>query len=136
MPDGEIFTAPVENSVEGKGCFEFRAIAGGREVAGIRLRFEKGKVVEATAEKNEADLKEMLAADPGACRPGEVGVGGAPGGAAVKAEPGVAPVHRLPTSIRRWVVRPSAVSLETGVLPEPYPAAEIRLSGGGPSVAQ
>src|SRR3989304_887602 len=81
MPDGEIFTAPVENAVEGKVCFEFPAIAGGREVAGIRLRFEKGKVVEATAEKNEAYLKEMLAADPGACRLGEVGIGANPGGA-------------------------------------------------------
>jgi aminopeptidase len=79
MPDGEIFTAPVETSVEGKVCFEFPAIAGGREVAGIRLRFEKGKVVEATAEKNEAYLKEMLAADPGACRLGEFGIGANPG---------------------------------------------------------
>ena len=75
MPDGEIFTAPVETSVEGKVHFEFPAIAGGREVAGIRLRFEKGKVVEATAEKNEAYLREMLAADPGACRLGEFGIG-------------------------------------------------------------
>ncbi len=79
MPDGEIFTAPVETSVEGKVCFEFPAIAGGREVAGIRLRFEKGKVVEATAEKNEPYLKEMLAADPGACRLGEFGIGANPG---------------------------------------------------------
>jgi aminopeptidase len=79
MPDGEIFTAPVETSVEGKVWFEFPAIAGGREVAGIRLRFEKGKVVEATAEKNEAYLTEMLAADPGACRLGEFGIGANPG---------------------------------------------------------
>ncbi len=75
MPDGEIFTAPVETSVEGKVYFEFPAIAGGREVAGIRLRFEQGKIVEATAEKNESYLKEMLAADPGACRLGEFGIG-------------------------------------------------------------
>ena len=75
MPDGEIFTAPVETSVEGKVYFEFPAIAGGREVAGIRLRFEKGKVVEATAEKNGTYLTEMLAADPGACRLGEFGIG-------------------------------------------------------------
>jgi aminopeptidase len=75
MPDGEIFTAPVENSTEGKVFFEFPAIAGGREVAGIRLAFRKGKVVEASAEKNEAYLKEMLDADPGARVLGEFGIG-------------------------------------------------------------
>ena len=75
MPDGEIFTGPVETSVEGRIFFEFPAIAGGREVSGIRLVFRGGKVVEATAEKNESYLREMLAADPGACRLGEFGIG-------------------------------------------------------------
>jgi aminopeptidase len=75
MPDGEIFTGPVETSVEGKIFFEFPAIAGGREVSGIRLTFRGGKVVEATAEKNESYLREMLAADSGACRLGEFGIG-------------------------------------------------------------
>lgn len=75
MPDGEIFTGPLENSAEGRIFFEFPAIVGGREVAGIRLAFRKGKVVEATAEKNEDYLREMLAADPGACRLGEFGIG-------------------------------------------------------------
>lgn len=75
MPDGEIFTGPVETSVEGRIFFEFPAIAGGREVSGIRLVFRGGKVVEATAEKNESYLREMLAADAGACRLGEFGIG-------------------------------------------------------------
>ena len=75
MPDGEIFTAPVETSTEGRIHFEFPAIAGGREVAGIRLTFRKGRVVEASAEKNEAYLKEMLAADRGAAVLGEFGIG-------------------------------------------------------------
>ena len=75
LPDGEIFTGPLERSAEGKIFFEFPAIAGGREVAGIRLTFRKGAVVEASAEKNEPYLKEMLAADPGACRLGEFGIG-------------------------------------------------------------
>jgi aminopeptidase len=75
MPDGEIFTAPVETSTEGKIFFEFPAIAGGREVAGIRLVFRKGRVVEASAEKNEGYLKEMLAADRGAAVLGEFGIG-------------------------------------------------------------
>lgn len=79
MPDGEIFTAPVENSTEGTVFFEFPAIAGGREVSGIRLVFRKGRVVEASAEKNEGYLQEMLAADPGAARLGEFGIGANPG---------------------------------------------------------
>ena len=75
MPDGEIFTAPVESSTEGTIRYEFPAIYGGREVAGIRLTFRKGKVVEASADKNESILKEMLAADPGARVLGEFGIG-------------------------------------------------------------
>jgi len=75
MPDGEIFTAPIENSAEGKIYFEFPAIAGGREVSGIRLVFRKGRVVEAYAEKNEEYLKEMLAVDKGASLLGELGIG-------------------------------------------------------------
>ncbi|HEY7528072.1 MAG TPA: aminopeptidase [Candidatus Deferrimicrobiaceae bacterium] len=75
MPDGEIFTAPVESSTEGKIYYEFPAIYGGREVSGIRLSFRKGKVVDASAEKNESILKEMLAADPGARVLGEFGIG-------------------------------------------------------------
>jgi len=75
MPDGEIFTAPVEDSVEGTVFFEFPAIYGGREVSGIRLTFRKGEVVEARADKNQSLLEEMLAADEGARRLGEFGIG-------------------------------------------------------------
>jgi aminopeptidase len=75
MPDGEIFTAPVESSTDGTIRYEFPAIYGGREVSGIRLTFRKGKVVDASADKNEPILKEMLAADPGARVLGEFGIG-------------------------------------------------------------
>lgn len=75
MPDGEIFTAPVETSTEGKVYFEFPAIAGGREVSGIRLTFKKGRVVEASAEKNQDYLVKMLDADKGARVLGEFGIG-------------------------------------------------------------
>ena len=54
MPDGEFFTAPVEDSVEGEVSFHLPAMVGGREVAGVRLRFESGKVVDAGAEHGEA----------------------------------------------------------------------------------
>lgn len=75
MPDGEIFYAPVEDSANGHIYYEFPAIHGGKEVAGIRLGFEKGKVVKATAEKNEEYLFAMLDTDKGARYLGEFGIG-------------------------------------------------------------
>jgi aminopeptidase len=75
MPDGEFFTGPVEDSVEGEVSFHLPATIGGREVAGVRLRFEGGKVVEASAERGEEYLVELLDTDPGARRLGELGIG-------------------------------------------------------------
>ncbi|MBX5470338.1 MAG: aminopeptidase [Thermoleophilaceae bacterium] len=75
MPDGELFTGPVEDSVEGEVSFSFPALYGGREVAGVRLRFEGGKVVDVSAERGEDFLIEMLDTDEGARRLGELGIG-------------------------------------------------------------
>ncbi len=75
MPDGEVFLSPVENSAEGYIFYEMPAIYQGREVTGIRLRFRKGKVVEARAEKNEDFLIAMLNTDRGARYLGELGIG-------------------------------------------------------------
>jgi len=75
MPDGEIFTGPLENSAKGKIYYEFPAIHGSREVSGIRLWFENGKVKKAGAEKNQAYLSSMLNSDEGARRVGELGIG-------------------------------------------------------------
>ncbi len=75
MPDGEIFTAPLEKSANGKIYYEFPAIHGGREISGIRLEFKNGKVVKAKAEKGENFLKQMLATDKGASYLGEFGIG-------------------------------------------------------------
>ncbi|MGH2625610.1 MAG: aminopeptidase, partial [Anaerolineales bacterium] len=75
MPDGEIYTAPVEDSVDGWVRFSYPAIWQGREVEGVELRFEDGKVVQATARKNEAFLLKMLDSDEGARRLGEFAVG-------------------------------------------------------------
>ena len=75
MPDGEFFTAPIEDSVEGEVTFHLPAVIGGREVAGVRLRFESGKVVDAGAERGEEYLIELLDTDPGARRLGELGIG-------------------------------------------------------------
>lgn len=75
MPDGEFFTGPVEDSVEGEVTFHLPAVIGGREVSGVRLRFEAGKVVEASAERGEEFLIELLDTDEGARRLGELGIG-------------------------------------------------------------
>jgi aminopeptidase len=75
MPDGEFFTGPVEDSVEGEVTFHLPALIGGREVSGVRLRFESGKVVEAGAERGEEYLVQLLDTDDGARRLGELGIG-------------------------------------------------------------
>lgn len=75
MPDGEIYTGPVENSVNGWVHFTYPAQRQGRVVEGVRLRFEDGKVVEAAAEKNEAYLLAMLDIDAGARYLGEFAIG-------------------------------------------------------------
>jgi aminopeptidase len=75
MPDGEFFTGPVEDSVEGQVTFHLPAVVGGREISGVHLRFEGGKVVDATAERGEEFLISMLDTDEGARRLGELGIG-------------------------------------------------------------
>ncbi len=75
MPDGEFFTGPVEDSVQGEVTFHLPAVIGGREVAGVRLRFESGKVVDASAERGEEFLIKLLDTDEGARRLGELGIG-------------------------------------------------------------
>ncbi len=75
MPDGEIFTGPHEDSAEGYITFDFPAIHAGREVEGVRLEFERGEVVRASATKGQAYLEAVLNADPGARRLGEIGLG-------------------------------------------------------------
>ena len=75
VPDGEVFTGPVEDSMEGYVAFSYPAIEGGREITGVRLWFEKGKVVKATADKNEEYLLKTLDSDEGARRVGEFAIG-------------------------------------------------------------
>jgi aminopeptidase len=75
MPSGEVFTGPIEDSAEGYIQYDFPVCVQGREVEGIRLVFKKGKVVEATAKKNQSFLRAMLDSDPGARRLGELGIG-------------------------------------------------------------
>ncbi len=80
IPGGEFFGCPVEESAEGTIAFnEFPAVYTGRELNGIRLRFEGGRVVEASAETNEEFLLETLDSDDGSRRIGELGIGCNPG---------------------------------------------------------
>jgi len=75
MPGGEVFSAPVEDSVEGWIEFDYPAIWRGVEVDGVKLVFKRGEVVEAYAKKSEEFLKKMLETDEGAKRVGEIAFG-------------------------------------------------------------
>jgi aminopeptidase len=80
MPGGEFYFSPVEDSADGSIAFtEFPAPYEGREVSGIRLRFEQGRVVDASATSEEAFLMDVLDRDEGARRLGELGIGCNPG---------------------------------------------------------
>ena len=75
FPSGEVFTGPIEDSVEGHIRFTFPATIQGHEVAGVELRFEAGKVIDASAERNEEFFTRMLDTDSGARRVGEFAFG-------------------------------------------------------------
>lgn len=80
MPGGEVFYSPHEHETEGVVTFsEFPAVYYGREVTGARLRFEGGRVVDASATTGEDFLVATLDSDEGARRLGEFGIGANPG---------------------------------------------------------
>ena len=75
FPDGEIFTSPLEDSVNGTIRYTFPAFYGGREVQGVKLTFKDGVIADASAEKDEAFLHSMLGTDEGSKRLGEFAIG-------------------------------------------------------------
>ena len=76
MPGGEVFYSPREDSADGEISYsEFPAELNGHEVTGIRLRFERGKVVDASAASGEEFLLSALDTDEGARYIGELGIG-------------------------------------------------------------
>ena len=75
FPDGEIFTAPLEDSVEGHIRFTYPACFQNREVEDVRLTFEEGQVVRAEAGKGLDFLKAMIETDDGASFVGEFALG-------------------------------------------------------------
>jgi len=79
MPDGEVFTAPVDDSVEGYVYFNYPLLRQGKMIRDIQLYFEKGVVVRAQASENQDFLEEILNTDAGARRLGEFAIGLNPG---------------------------------------------------------
>ena len=75
LPGGEVFTAPVPDSVEGEVLFDMPLYHQGREITDVSLEFEGGEVVSHSAAKNEDLLTEVLNTDDGARRLGELGIG-------------------------------------------------------------
>lgn len=75
LPDGEIYTGPVEDSVNGWVRYTYPAVYQGRIVEGIELTFVDGMVVKATADKNQELLLKMLDTDTGARYLGEFAIG-------------------------------------------------------------
>lgn len=75
MPDGEIYTGPVEDSVNGWVKFTYPAIYQGVAVEGAELTFNRGRVDRARAEKNQDYLVQMLESDLGARYLGEFAIG-------------------------------------------------------------
>lgn len=75
FPDGEVYTGPIEDSVEGTIRFTYPGIYLGSEIEDISLRFEGGKVVEARADKGEELLLKLLDVDQGARYVGEMAIG-------------------------------------------------------------
>jgi aminopeptidase len=75
MPDGEIYTSPVTKTIDGQIYFEFPGVLGGRLVENIRLRWVRGRLVEAQASTHQDFLEAIVRTDPGASLIGEFGIG-------------------------------------------------------------
>lgn len=74
-PDGEVFTSPVEDEVNGEIYFDFPQIYRGNEALGVHLWIENGKIVKAKADKGEDFLLAMLDMDEGSRGIGEIAIG-------------------------------------------------------------
>lgn len=75
LPDGEIFTAPVNSTLNGHIAFEWPGVLGGRLVNGIKLEWKNGALIHAEASSNEDFFLKVLESDPGAKLLGEFAIG-------------------------------------------------------------
>ena len=71
IPSFEIFISPDWRGTRGRYYADQPSYRSGNRVAGVHLRFERGRAVEAGAEQGEAFLTQQMTTDPGACRLGE-----------------------------------------------------------------
>ncbi len=79
MPGGEVFMAPVRESMNGWIKFDYPRVVSGNFISEVFLKFENGKVVEFSAEKGEEFFRTLLESDENAKYVGEFGVGLNPG---------------------------------------------------------
>ena len=79
IPDGEVFTAPVRDSVEGFITYNCPTVYQGKEFTTIRLEFSKGRIVNASAPGMDEELNRILDTDEGARYVGEFAIGVNPG---------------------------------------------------------
>jgi aminopeptidase len=75
IPDGEVFTAPVKDSINGHITFNIPALARGFIFNDIRFEFHEGRVVDASCQAGTDKLNEMLDTDGGARYTGEFALG-------------------------------------------------------------
>jgi aminopeptidase len=74
IPDGEVFTAPVKDSVEGQVTFNAPSIYQGTAFDGVRLKFKRGKIIDASSNETKK-LNKILDSDEGARYIGEFSLG-------------------------------------------------------------
>jgi aminopeptidase len=79
IPDGEVFTAPVRDSVEGYITYNCPTVYQGKEFNNIRLEFSSGKIVRASSPGMDKELNSILNTDEGARFIGEFAIGVNPG---------------------------------------------------------
>jgi len=75
MPDGEVYSAPLDGTMNGEIYFEFPSLRSGRKIRDIWLKFKNGKVIKSSASYNQNYLKKALQIDTGASMPGEFAFG-------------------------------------------------------------
>ena len=75
MPDGEVYTSPREETVNGYVYFDYPGVYAGKCINGIRLTFKDGELTSATSDDEEELLHSVLHMDAGACKLGEFGIG-------------------------------------------------------------
>jgi aminopeptidase len=75
IPDGEVYTAPIKESVEGWVKYNVPSLYQGREWSNVRLEFRDGKIVDAQCDQGQAAVNGMLDIDEGARYVGEFAIG-------------------------------------------------------------